>query len=132
MTGSSERGSSGTRAAATQHVVCPEDDLPPGGRVIVELEGRSIGVFNVDGRYYALRNVCPHRGAPLCLGTIGGTMLPSDPKQYHYGLDRGVLRCPWHGWEIELESGRAVFDPVGTRVKTYPVSIVDGSVVVEL
>lgn len=115
-----------------QRIVCAEADLPPGGRVIVDVDGRSIGVFNVDGRYYALNNVCPHRGAPLCLGTIGGTMLPSAPHEYRYGLDSSVLRCPWHGWEIELETGRPLFDPGRTRVKTYAVSVVDGSIALEL
>jgi len=46
------------------------DEIAPGQRKVVEIDGRSIGVFNVDGRYYALRNTCPHAGAPLCEGTL--------------------------------------------------------------
>ena len=58
-----------------RHVVCPAAALPPGERRIVELAGRSIGLFNVGGRLFALHNGCPHRGGPLCEGRLGGTTL---------------------------------------------------------
>ena len=119
-------------ATATTRVVCAADELPPGSRRIVEIGGRSIGVFNVDGTLYAIRNSCPHRGAPLCLGTLGGTMLPSDPHTYVYGLQDRLLRCPWHGWEIDLSTGRPFFDPERARVATYPVTVREDRVVVEL
>ena len=48
------------------HVVARVSELPPGARRIVEIGRRSIGVFNVNGKLYALRNACPHQGAPLC------------------------------------------------------------------
>ena len=54
-------------------------ELPPGERRIVEVEGRSIGVFNVGGTYYALRNACPHQGAPLCRGSVQGTARTAGP-----------------------------------------------------
>jgi len=116
---------------AERHVVCSAEELPAGTRRIVDLGGRSIGVFNVGGELYAVRNACPHKGAPLCEGTIGGTMLPSDPKEYVYGMEDRVLRCPWHGWEIDLATGRPVFDPDRARVRTYPVTVEAGNVVVE-
>ena len=81
-------------APPPRHVVCAADELPPGSRTIVEIDGRSIGVFNVDGELFAIRNSCPHRGAPLCEGTIGGTMLPSDPHSYVYGLREPAAALP--------------------------------------
>jgi nitrite reductase (NADH) small subunit len=117
---------------ATPHVVCAAADLPPGSRRIIEVDGRSIGVFNVDGELYALRNSCPHRGAPLCEGTIGGTMLPSDPHVYRYGLDNRLLRCPWHGWEIDLKTGRPALIDAPGRVRTYAVAERDGQIVIDL
>jgi nitrite reductase (NADH) small subunit len=117
---------------ATTHVVCALAELPPGTRRIVEIGGRSIGVFNVGGTLYAIRNLCPHRGAPLCLGTIGGTMMPSDPHTYVYGLEDRLLRCPWHGWEFDLQTGRPPLTPAQVRVRTYPVEIRDDQVVVEV
>ena len=112
-------------------VVGRADELPPGACRIVEVGGRSIGVLNVDGRYHALRNVCPHQGAPLCEGTVSGTMVPSAPHEYVYGLEGRVLRCPWHKFEFDLETGRALHDPERWRVKVYPVAVEDGLVVVE-
>lgn len=112
-------------------VVCRAEELPAGARRVVSVGGRSIGVLNVEGRYYALRDVCPHQGAPLCSGTVGGTMLPSAPYEYVFGLEGRILRCPWHGWQFDLETGRSLFDPERVRVKTYPVAVEDGLVVVD-
>lgn len=114
-------------------VVCRLDELASGERRVVRVDGREIGVLNVDGRLYAVRNRCPHQGAELCRGTVGGTMLPSDPKEYRHGLEGRVLRCPWHGWEFDLESGEKLFDPSGhVRMKTYPVEVEVGNVVVDV
>ena len=112
--------------------VCPAEELPPGARRTVDVDGRSIGVFNVDGTLYAIRNTCPHHGAELCLGQLTGTMLPAAPHEYRYGLEGRVLRCPWHGWEFDLATGEKVFDPTSrARVKTYPASIEAGKVVID-
>jgi nitrite reductase/ring-hydroxylating ferredoxin subunit len=105
------------------HVVAPTSDLPPGARRIIEVEGRSIGVFNIGGRFYALRNTCPHQGAPLCLGSIGGTMVESKPGEYLWAREGEILRCPWHGWEFDITNGQSVFNPHRTRVRSYQVSV---------
>ncbi|TVY08383.1 Rieske (2Fe-2S) protein [Paenibacillus cremeus] len=106
-------------------MVCPVRELPPGGRKIVSIEGRSIGVFNIRGQFYAIRNRCPHQGAQLCVGHIQGIMLPSDPGEYLYGRDGEIVRCPWHGWEFDITNGKSVFDPFKCLVKTYEVEVVD-------
>ncbi|MDN5861703.1 MAG: Rieske (2Fe-2S) protein [Pseudonocardia sp.] len=98
-------------------------ELPPGSRKIVEIDGRSIGVFNVGGRFYALRNTCPHQGAPLCLGTIGGTMADSPPGEYLPTREGEILACPWHGWEFDITTGRSIFNPHRTRVRAYEVTV---------
>lgn len=98
-------------------------ELPPGSRKIIELEGRSIGVFNVHGSFYALRNRCPHQGAPLCLGPVTGTALPSMPGEYRWGREGEIIRCPWHGWEFDLTTGRSIFNPHRCRVRTYEVTV---------
>jgi nitrite reductase (NADH) small subunit len=108
------------------YVVGLASEFPPGERKIVEVGGRSIGVFNVEGRYYALRNACPHQGAPLCLGSVGGTFEESGPGEYVWGREGRILRCPWHGWEFDLTTGRSVFNPHRTRVKSYAVSVQGG------
>jgi nitrite reductase/ring-hydroxylating ferredoxin subunit len=105
------------------HVVAPAAELPPGSRRIVQVEGRSIGVFNVGGTFYALRNTCPHQGAPLCEGSVQGTALPSRPGEHRWARDGEILRCPWHGWEFDLTTGRSIFNPHRTRVKRYEVTV---------
>jgi 3-phenylpropionate/trans-cinnamate dioxygenase ferredoxin subunit len=106
-----------------KHVVGLASEIPPGERRIVEVEGRSIGVFNVNGTYYALRNGCPHQMAPLCRGTVTGTTLPSKPGQYIWAREGEILRCPWHGWEFDITSGHSIFNPHRMRVKTYKVGV---------
>jgi nitrite reductase/ring-hydroxylating ferredoxin subunit len=105
------------------HVIGPAAEIPPGGRRLVDVAGRSIGVFNVRGRYYALRNACPHQGAPLCVGEVCGTAAPSPPGEYRWEREGEILRCPWHGWEFDLLTGRSVFNPHGTRVRSYKVTV---------
>ncbi len=87
------------------------------------VDGRSIGVFNIRGRFFALRNRCPHQGAPLCLGRIKGTTLPGRPYERVYARDDEIIQCPWHGWEFEIATGRTYFNPHRMRVKTYDVTI---------
>lgn len=106
-----------------RYVVGRATDLPPGSRRIVTAGERSIGVFNIRGRYYALRNRCPHQGAPLCLGKIKGTTLPGPPYEYVYGREDEIIQCPWHGWEFEIATGRTYFNPHKMRAKTYAVTI---------
>jgi nitrite reductase/ring-hydroxylating ferredoxin subunit len=114
-----------------RHVVCATADLPPGGRRIFEVRGRSIGVFNVDGRFYALHNGCPHRGGPLCEGRLGGTTLPARGHAFDFGLEGRVLRCAWHGWEFDVTTGRALADP-SVRARSYAVDVEDGELVITL
>ena len=114
-----------------QHRVGHLSEIPHREALIVDVNGRSIGVFNVDGRLYAVRNVCPHKQAPLCRGTVEGTMLPSKPGELKYGYEDRVLKCPWHGWEFELETGECLFGVSGRRAKTYPVEVRDDQVYVE-
>jgi nitrite reductase/ring-hydroxylating ferredoxin subunit len=114
-----------------RHVIDSVAGLPPGSHRVVEVGGRSIGVFNDGGRLHAVRNVCPHHGAPLCRGKVSGRMLPSAPHVYEYSpdADERVLRCPWHGFEFRLADGRSITDPERMRVKTYRVEVEGDEVV---
>lgn len=109
------------------HYVLEAGDLPDGGHTIVKVNGREIGVYYVNGQYYALFNYCPHFGAPLCEGHVSGTNLPSDVYQYEYGKQGEIVRCPWHGWEFDIKTGKALFSD-SIRAKTYPVEVHDGKI----
>jgi len=110
----------------TAHRVCPAADMPPGERRIIDAGGRSIGVFNVHGEYHAIRNTCPHQLAPLCEGPVSGTTQPSPPGEFRYGQEGQIIRCPWHGWEFDLTTGKSVFNPHRCRVKHYDVTVEPG------
>lgn len=106
-----------------KYTVCRVSELPPGERKIVEAGKRTIGVFNVNGAFHAIRNQCPHQNAPLCRGIITGTTLPSQPGEYIWAKDGEIIRCPWHGWEFDITTGRSVFNPHKMRVKSYEVTV---------
>jgi nitrite reductase/ring-hydroxylating ferredoxin subunit len=99
---------------------------------VVTVRGQTIGVLSDGDRFFAIRNRCPHKGAPLCEGTVGGTLVASRPNEYVYGMDGRVLRCPWHGWEFDLMTGRSLFEPSRVRVKVYQVIVEDGDVILNV
>jgi 3-phenylpropionate/trans-cinnamate dioxygenase ferredoxin subunit len=49
--------------------------------------------------------------------------MPSKPSEYIWGREGEILRCPWHGWEFDIITGRSIFNPHRTRVKTYEVTV---------
>jgi nitrite reductase (NADH) small subunit len=110
----------GAQRARTR-VGFPADELPVGARKLVTLGRREIAVFNVDGELYAVKNRCPHQQAPLLGGPIGGTRLPSKVGEYCYGMHNKIVRCPWHAYEFELETGISLAEPERLRVATYEI-----------
>ena len=106
-----------------KHVVATVEEIPPGERKIVEVAGRSIGVFNLGGEFFALRNRCPHQGGELCRGRLVGLVTATGPGDYEYCREGELLRCPWHGWEFDVRTGQSWFDPRRVRVRSYDVAV---------
>jgi 3-phenylpropionate/trans-cinnamate dioxygenase ferredoxin component len=92
---------------ATLITVARTADLAPGQGKLVEVNGKRIALFNVGGRYYALDDVCPHRGAPLSEGELEGT----------------AVVCPWHGAIFDLGTGNIIRPPAAAGVTTYDVRL---------
>ena len=112
--------------------VAAVDDIPPGEVRIVSVDDRSIGIFNVGGEFFALANRCPHAGSPVCRGSVGGMTEGDRPGgDIRLVRDGQILRCPWHGWEFDITTGRTVIEPV-KRIPTYPVSVEGDRIVLEL
>jgi 3-phenylpropionate/trans-cinnamate dioxygenase ferredoxin subunit len=106
-----------------RYVIGTIDEVQPGHRLIVEVAGRSICVFNIDGEMYGLRNRCPHQGGPLCRGRLTSALTSAVPGEYSYDRTRQVIRCPWHGWEFDVRTGECWIDPDRMRVRAYRVRI---------
>jgi 3-phenylpropionate/trans-cinnamate dioxygenase ferredoxin subunit len=93
-------------------------ELPPNSVKIVTAGSIAIGVYNLNGEFFALEDRCSHDDGPLCEGDF-------DP-------DTGVAICPRHGANIDIRSGEPRTLPATEPVATYPVQIVDGVVKVEV
>jgi nitrite reductase/ring-hydroxylating ferredoxin subunit len=114
-----------------QHIVATVDDIPPGQRKLVNVEGRDIGIFNVGGEYFAVGNRCPHEGASLCKGRIVGLVESSEPGSYQFSRRGELLRCPWHGWEFDLRTGKSWCEPDRTKVRSFDLKVEAGGALVE-
>jgi nitrite reductase (NADH) small subunit len=106
-------------------------DFPLGEFRIMDIAGHSIGVIRLaDGAIHAIRNHCPHKGAPVCRGIVGGTWPPSAPGELAYTQPGEVLICPWHGYEYDIRTGRELFREVPTVLRKFPVAVENGRVLV--
>ncbi|MGH2459727.1 MAG: Rieske (2Fe-2S) protein [Chloroflexota bacterium] len=110
-------------------VVCRVDEISPGSRRIFSIGARGIGVFNVGGQFFAARNVCPHKGGPLCRGRVRPHVVGPEVNRIAFEREGEILKCPWHQWEFDLHTGWSLYAP-RLRVKTYPVLIEAGQVVI--
>jgi nitrite reductase/ring-hydroxylating ferredoxin subunit len=113
-----------TEGTATRVAVAALKDFPPGTRRLVEIRGRTVGVFRVGDEFFALLNRCPHQGGPLCEGATTGLVsskLGDRPSpELSWSREGQIIRCPWHAWEFDMRTGRAVFGEKW-RIRTYPV-----------
>ncbi len=103
------------------------DELRERGRLVARVGGREVGVLldRDDGSVHGVRNRCPHHGAPLCLGRVRNRERGA-PGRYELSGKR-VLRCPWHGWEFDLENGRCLDEPT-LRAAVYPAEVTAGRI----
>jgi 3-phenylpropionate/trans-cinnamate dioxygenase ferredoxin subunit len=97
-------------------------EIPPGSSKVIEADRRSIGIFNIGGQFYAIRNLCPHQGAALCDGLVTSYVTSDRPGEFAYEKEGEIIRCPWHFWEFDIKTGCMIVDPK-TRTKTYDVTV---------
>jgi 3-phenylpropionate/trans-cinnamate dioxygenase ferredoxin subunit len=116
---------------ATRQVVARAADVAPSGSVVVNVKGREVGIFNVNGEYFALANRCPHAGGPLCQGRIVSLVQSEGPGHYRLARHQEFLRCPWHGWEFDIRTGQSWCDPTSTRVRQFAVTVEPGAQLVK-
>jgi nitrite reductase/ring-hydroxylating ferredoxin subunit len=95
--------------------VAAASELLPGQNRVVKADGVEIALFNVDGSFHAIGNVCRHRGGPLGEGSLDGL----------------VVTCPWHGWEYDVTTGAVLTNPA-LKVPVYRTEVKGDDVFVEL
>ncbi len=91
--------------------VLAADQLPEGSAREVEIDGRIIALFHVDGLISAIDGLCPHQGGPLADGPIEG----------------GLVYCPWHRWGFDIRTGQSMVNPTWKQA-VYSVKVEAGSV----
>jgi nitrite reductase (NADH) small subunit len=111
--------------------VGPLSEFHDGEVRVVAVEGREIGIIRWADDVFALANLCAHQRGPLCRGTLGPRLEASEPGTMELGAGAPIIACPWHGWEFDVQTGRALWDE-HYRVRTYPAQVIDGRVVVDV
>ena len=91
------------------------DDLPSGAHKVMDVNDVLIAVFNVDGKFYAIEDVCTHDGGILTGGPINGC----------------IITCPRHGATFDIRTGAALTAPAYEPTATFPVRIENGMVQVK-
>jgi nitrite reductase (NADH) small subunit len=117
-----------------EHLVGRFDDIPLDKGLIVQVEGRDIGLFRVGDEVHAILNVCPHQGGPVGTGGVFPTLEAEVVNQRlceRLNPDRPMVSCPWHGWEFDLRTGISNADPT-KRVVRFETVVRDGEVSVLL
>ncbi len=86
--------------------VARASEVPPGSAKVIVVLGHPVALFNVDGSFYAVSNVCLHRGGPIGEGLLDGS----------------VVTCPLHGWEYDVRTGKNLANPTA-RLRAFPVRL---------
>lgn len=120
-----------TPTTKTKHVVAKVGELKPGDRKLVDLAGRPVALFNLNGEYFAINDKCPHESGSLCAGKIGGFADADQPGEYRLTRPGEVIRCPWHGWEFDIRTGQSWCDPERVRVRAYDAQVAHGGEVLK-
>ncbi|OLT09873.1 ferredoxin [Pseudonocardia sp. CNS-139] len=108
-------------------VVAKLDEFPTGERRIVQVGQRTIGVFRVGDRFYAMNNYCPHMGGPLCEGRTKPWLSSAAPGEFVLDEQEALVACPWHGWEYDLATGQSFLGPGEPPARAYEVTVERGT-----
>lgn len=118
---------------ANEHVVGRVGEIAEGSARIIEINGREIGIFYVNGQYYALPNICIHQSGPLCKGRISGTLTATLASnwQFQWVYEGEIVTCPWHALEFHVPTGQCLAFP-NRKLRTYPVKVENDEIKVVL
>ena len=92
------------------------EELQPGQGKLVTVSGKEIALFNVEGEYFAIDNICTHQGAPLCEGYLEGN----------------EVTCPWHGATFDVKTGVVLSPPAYEGVACFQVRVTGSEIEIEV
>jgi len=96
--------------------VAKASEIPPGGKKLVEVDFVPVAIFNVDGDFYAIEDVCTHDGGPLLEGT----------------LERDEIVCPRHGARFNVRTGQPLCMPAVEPIDCFEVKIEGNNILVSI
>jgi nitrite reductase (NADH) small subunit len=130
---SAESASATSVAKRQEYIIAPLEEFPPNSHRVVKVGRREIGVFHIDGEFYALPNLCTHQLGPLCKGRVSGTVICNRETNWklQWGFDNEIITCPWHGMEYHIKTGVCLAFPE-IRLRSYEVWVEDGQVKIRL
>jgi nitrite reductase/ring-hydroxylating ferredoxin subunit len=105
-----------TDSAVKRLELCNTDEVASGTALKVEIEDLTLAVFNIDGEFYVTDDACTHGPGSLSEGYIDGD----------------VVECDFHQGQFNIRTGEVVLPPCMVPVKTYPATVVDGKVTIEV
>jgi nitrite reductase (NADH) small subunit len=92
-----------------------KEEIPPGTIREFDIDGKNIALANVDGKLFAINNICLHRGGPLGEGELEGQ----------------VVVCPWHGWKYDVTTGKLTTNST-VGVQCYAVEVRGDDIYVDI
>ncbi|MFN0167046.1 MAG: Rieske (2Fe-2S) protein [Bryobacteraceae bacterium] len=96
--------------------IAKSDEIQPGHGKMVEVDGKKIALFNVNGAFYAIDDTCTHRGGPLSEGELDGK----------------EVTCPWHHAVFDVTTGEVLGPPAPQGISRYNVRVEGGDIEVEI
>jgi nitrite reductase (NADH) small subunit len=118
----------------TELVALDSSEVPVGGRKLIKAGGIEIGVFNINGHFYAIKNECMHQRGPVCTGRISGALFANSQDgslKFHWEREGQILTCPWHGLEFDITTGQCLAFK-NRRLREYQTRVEDGKLIVTI
>lgn len=100
------------KRAGKKITVGATEAVPPGRGATVKLkDGSEVALFNINGKFHAIENFCPHKGYPLADSRIYGN----------------IVECDLHGWRFDVRNGEC-FTKKSCSIESYEVIVEDGMI----
>jgi nitrite reductase/ring-hydroxylating ferredoxin subunit len=105
--------------------------VPEGGRLVVDIGDKTIGIFRFEGKLYAWENRCAHQGGPVCQGKIIPRVTEviepgGESRGFAFDESRLHVVCPWHGFEYDIKTGVHPGRPAARLIRVAVEEAADG------